>query len=138
MLVFQFSKVSGLFEIKGTSAPVADRRGYFRPPVDITFLDGTFIIKMDLPGAVPDDLTIHAGDFEVSIFGTIHLPDSQGPCRLMERPTGDFLRTLAFPIRIAPDKVTASMSNGVLEIAVPSVDLDRDPTRIEIKLTDAD
>jgi len=138
MLVFRFSRISGTFEISGTSSALEDRQGYFRPPVDITYREGVFVVKMDLPGASPDDMTIQAGDTELSIFGTIKPPDPPGPCRLMERPTGEFLRTLKFPIDISPDNVTAVLSGGVLEISVPAVDVDRDPTRIEIRIEGAD
>ncbi len=138
MLVFRFSRISGAFEISGTSAGTERARGIFRPPVDIYYSNRIFIVRMDLPGVDSDAMTIEAGDKEITIHGTTSVASSTGPCRLMERPSGNFQRTLKFPGRISPDKITAELDNGVLTIRVPAPELDRDPTTIEIRMTGAD
>jgi len=138
MLIFKFSKVTGTFEIEGTCCAIEDVCGYFRPPVDITYCEGIFTVKVDLPGALPDDIILQVGDREIIIVGVIDRPEKPGPCRLMERPSGEFLRTLNFHVGIVPDKARASLSNGILEITVPAVSVDRDPTRIEIRIDGAD
>jgi HSP20 family protein len=93
---------------------------------------------MDLPGVKPEDLSIEAGDNEISMAGVVPPPDPPGPCRLMERPSGQFHRTIGFPGRIESEKVEAHLSGGVLTLRVPSMELDRDPTRIEVKIEGAD
>jgi HSP20 family protein len=138
MLVFRFSRISGRFEIAGTSAGTEWTHGSFKPPCDISYRDRVFTVKMDLPGAGPDDISIEASDNSINIFGNIPSGNPPGPCRLMESPSGPFRRTINFPGNIAPDKVVAAITNGVLEIQIPAPDLDRDPTVIEVKITDGD
>jgi HSP20 family protein len=138
MLVFRFSRRSGAFEISGTSAGTERARGIFRPPVDIYYNDRIFTVRMDLPGVNVDALTIEAGDNSITIHGSTPVKGSTGPCRLMERPSGNFLRTLNFPGRISPDKITAELENGVLTMRVPAPELDRNPTTIEIRMSGAD
>jgi len=138
MLVFRYSRVSGRFEIAGTSGGTGQSRASFRPPVDISLRNGVFTVTMDIPGASPNDISIEASDYEINILGSITFDDPPGPCRLMERHSGSFVRTLSFPGRIAPDKVQAELGDGVLTLRVPSISLDRDPTRIEIRIEGAD
>ena len=138
MLVFRFSRISGQFEITGTTAGSGSTRGSFRPPVDISYRNKVFTLRIDLPGVNPEDLTIEASDNEIHIAGVAAPGDPPGPCRLMERPSGTFKRTLSFPERISPEDVRASLENGVLTIHIPSPDLSRDPTRIEIRIEGSD
>ncbi len=138
MLIFRFSQISRKFEISGTSAGQKISRGYFRPPVDISFRNRVFTIRIDIPGVNPDEITIEAGENEIVIQGAVSTEKSHGPCRLLERSSGIFLRKLKFPSRISPDKVEASMSNGVLTLHIPAPELGRDPTTIEIRIVGAD
>jgi HSP20 family protein len=138
MLIFRFNRISGRFEITGVSGATSHPLGSFRPPVDISYSGKTFIVRMDLPGASPEDILIEAGEQEITISGKIMSPDTSGPCRLMERPTGSFMRTISFPGKIVADKVTSQLQYGVLTIEIPAPDLDRDSTRIEIRIKGAD
>lgn len=138
MLVFRFSRQSGRFEISGTSAGQRMEQGSFKPPCDISWHDREFTVKMDLPGAGPDDLTIEASDNSINILGSMPSQNPPGPCRLIEAPSGPFRRSIKFPGQIAPDKVEASILNGVLTIKVPAPQLDRDPTVIEVRINGAD
>jgi len=138
MLIFRFSSISGRFEITGIAASGERPRGTFRPHVDISYHDRVFTIRMDLPGVVPENLLIEADEHEISIAGVVPPPDKPGPCRLMERASGQFRRTISFPGRIAPDKVDAHLSGGVLTLSVPAPELERDPTRIEVNIQGAD
>jgi len=138
MLVFRFSRISGRFEIKGVSGMQERPRTSFRPPVDISFSNRVFTVKVDLPGVDPDDVSIEVGESELVIAGSVPSGNPAGPCRLMERPSGAFMRRLNFPGRITADKVEASLTDGVLTIRVPAPDLTRDPTTIEIRIEGAD
>jgi HSP20 family protein len=138
MLVFRFSRLSGRFEIAGSKGSPERPRGCYSPHIDISFTKGAFTVRMDLPGVTPDDLSIEAGENEISIVGLSGKSEAPGVCRLMERQSGAFLRTVKFPVRIEPDKVEANLSSGVLTLTVPAPDMTRDPTRIVICLEGAD
>ncbi|HEX9744395.1 MAG TPA: Hsp20/alpha crystallin family protein [bacterium] len=134
MIVFTFSINSGRFEITGVKGESKSTRGYFKPKVDIAFAEGSFHVKMDLPGARPENIRIEANENEMNITGEVVRDYPCGPCRLMERSAGNFLRTIGFPCRIDPERITATLMDGVLSVEVPSPEAQRDPTRIEIPI----
>jgi len=136
MLILRFSSKSGKFEISGVSGSSNPKRGTFRPPVDISFRDHLYTVRMDLPGVKPDEITIEASDREVHIYGLKEHVPMPGVCRLMECPAGTFKRTISFDSQIEPDNIHAEIENGVLLLTVPAPGTDRTPTRIEIKSTD--
>jgi HSP20 family protein len=138
MLIFRFSKVSGRFEAVPVSTSEERGRSAHNPPVDISFQDHVFTVRMDLPGVNPENLSIEVGDSEVVVGGVIPPPTRPGPCRLIERPSGPFRRALYFPLRIASDRTEALLKDGVLTIRVPTFEIDHDPTRVEIRIDGAD
>lgn len=139
MLVFRFNPRSGRFEITGVSGRSDRPRTHFRPPVDISFKNKVFTVRMDLPGVNPDDLSIEAAESEINIVGEFSTSEENfGACRLMERPSGPFMRKLTFHGRISPDGVEAKLTDGVMTLKVPAPELSRDPTTIEIRIEGAD
>ena len=120
------------------AAPEEPVHGAYNPPVDISFHDHVFTVRMDLPGMGPENLSIEVTDNEIVVAGVIPPPSRPGPCRLIERPSGPFRRTLCFPVKIASDKIEAHLADGVLTLKIPACDLDRDSTRIEIRIDGAD
>ncbi|MFH1676668.1 MAG: Hsp20/alpha crystallin family protein [bacterium] len=132
MLIFRFNTVKNRFEIAGVSGVKGHSHSGFHPPVDISFYNGVFIVRVDLPGVERENLSIEVEENEISIIGEVPKPDKHGPCRLMERPSGVFVRTLGFPGRIAPDKVEAELINGVLILKIPAPESETEPTRVVI------
>jgi len=138
MFIFKFSRISGRFEISGAPSEIEGGGGFFRPPVDISYHDRVFTVRMDIPGIGPENISIEAMGNTLSITGTVPPPERPGPCRLMERPSGRFRRTLDFPGEVDVDRIEASLADGVLTVRVPVPSLERDPTRIEVKVRGAD
>ncbi|HDS30718.1 MAG TPA: Hsp20/alpha crystallin family protein [Firmicutes bacterium] len=138
MLIYRFSKLSGRFEITGAKGSSEHTLGHFRPPVDISFIDGLITVRMDVPGITAENLSIEAGENEIGISGVMPNSETPGVCRLMERSSGNFLRVIKFPTGIESDKVRANLESGVLTIVLPAPDFKRDPTRIVIQLEGAD
>ena len=93
---------------------------------------------MDIPGVDHENLSLEATESEISIVGLTKSNEAPGVCRLMERPTGHFLRSISFPGKIEPDGVEAELRNGVLTVTVPAPELTQDPTRIVIRIEGAD
>jgi len=132
MLIFRFNTVKNRFEIAGVSGVRGHSRSGFRPPVDISLCDGAYIVRVDLPGVERENLSIEVEENEISIVGEVLSSDKPGPCRLMERPSGIFARTLGFPGNIAPDKVEAELKNGVLTLKIPAPESETEPIRVVI------
>jgi HSP20 family protein len=137
MLIFRFSRISGRFEIVGAGT-VEGPKTAFRPAIDVSYFDQAFTVRMDIPGVTPEDMSIEAGDNEISISGSVPSIEQPGPWRLMERRSGPFRRTISFPSRIASDKIEAHLNNGVLTLKIPTPDLKHDPITIDIRIEGAD
>lgn len=46
---------------------------------------------------------------------------------------GNFSRTLVLPVRILPDKVKATLKNGILTVVLPKADEDKGSESVEVK-----
>ena len=91
------------------------------PLVDIVETNDKFVILADLPGVDPKDIDVQMEKGILTIRGERRLDrqtDSQTFART-ERLHGSFHRRFALPDSADPDKVSASGSNGVLEIVIP-------------------
>lgn len=52
--------------------------------------------------------------------------------QVSERSFGSFSRTIAVPETITHDQIKASFSDGVLEVKVPKLKIDKETRRIQI------
>ncbi len=96
-------------------------RAAFVPAADVTVSNGDLVLTMDLPGLTSDDLEIELVDGYLSMRGERKRPELAEGSRFArtERAFGKFERRLKLPDGVDPDKVTASMDNGVLSLIVP-------------------
>jgi HSP20 family protein len=139
MLIFRFNRTHGRFEITGIAGKVEQHEHHgFRPPVDISLSNRVFYVRLDLPGVLPEHISVEAGETYLAVTGTIRADEPPGPCRLIERHSGTFMRKLNFPVKITPDKVEARLENGVLSLKIPSPSAVRASTVIEIRVEGAD
>jgi HSP20 family protein len=138
MIALRFSKISGRFEITDAGLPASDSKGTFCPPVDISYCDGTVNVKVDLPGASPEDISIEAGETQLVISGAIQPSAQTGSCRLIERASGLFRRVIIIDGRISTEKIEAHLSNGVLTVKLPVTDFETTHEKIEIPIKGTD
>ncbi|WP_457621483.1 Hsp20/alpha crystallin family protein [Persephonella sp.] len=89
-----------------------------KPPVDIVEENDSFIIIMDLPGVLPEDVEIKGDERSITITG-IKKPLIAGKYVIMERSTGRFKRKVVFKDHINIENAYAKMENGILFIKVP-------------------
>lgn len=99
-------------------------RAAFLPQADVTVGDGDMVLTMDLPGLTADDLEIELVDGGLSVRGERKRPEVPEGTRWAhnERAFGRFERRVKLPDGVDPDKITASMDNGVLSLIVPKPD----------------
>jgi len=93
----------------------------FIPAVDVFEKEGEVVIKSDLPGLNRDDITLKIVGNSIIISG-----DKKAEERVerkdylrVERSYGSFTRTLNLPEGVDTGQVTASFTDGVLEIRLP-------------------
>jgi HSP20 family protein len=121
-------ELSQVLHNQGTSGP-------FIPPADLLIDENGVTVYMDVPGLRPENLEIELENDTLTVRGERPIPysseDGAGPARRIERSFGRFERSLRVPTGLDPDAIDASLSDGVLKLAIPKPVSQR-PRRIEI------
>ena len=104
------------------------------PLVNLTESADNFYIRAELPGIVSGDLEIQATTNSVSIGGERRIPaeNKEAKYHRREREAGKFSRMVNLPNEIDPDKVEASLVNGILTVVVPKAQAAK-PRQISVK-----
>jgi HSP20 family protein len=92
------------------------------PKVDVVQRGNELVVRADLPGVKPDDVTVEISDDAITISGERqdeHAEERGGIYRF-ERTYGAFLREIPLPEGAMGDQAKASFKDGVLEITVPA------------------
>jgi HSP20 family protein len=89
--------------------------------VNVRAFPDAWIVTADLPGTAPKDVEITAFGNELVVRGCRPGDDSDvgDAFALQERWSGSFVRTIALPEGVDPDRIRAELSDGVLTISVP-------------------
>lgn len=112
-------------------------KNVFRPRLDVQELDNKYLLNVELAGVNKEDVKISVlDDGSLNITGKkekLHIDEGKTYLR-SERMYGEFNRQFILPENADLGKITASYTNGVLEISV-SKSLPKVPkeTVIEIK-----
>jgi len=99
---------------------------------DIEETEDTFIVETDLPGVRADDIRLELRDNELHISGEHREKERVGVVRRQTRKVGEFDYVVSMPGDIDPDKVDATLHDGVLTVQLGKASTGR-PRRIEIK-----
>jgi HSP20 family protein len=104
------------------------------PNIEISETDKAIEISAEMPGLERKDVEISIDDDTLTIRGEKRTEENQKDknVQLSERSYGVFLRVLQLPPGIDPSSVQATMSNGVLKIAIPKP-AKSEPKKIEVK-----
>jgi HSP20 family protein len=103
------------------------------PAVNIYDDGESFLVRAELPGLKRDDLDISAKGDQLVIRGerTVQTPEPEANLHRSEREGGQFRRAVTLPRKVDPDKVSARLERGVLEIYAPRA-ADQRPRKVEI------
>jgi HSP20 family protein len=107
-------------------------RGPF-PPINVFQQGDDILAIIELPGVSKSDLQIQAKENSIRIFGkkAVDYPEEASLHR-RERVSGEFDRTLSFPVQIEPDGIKAEYRDGILAVFLPRAQSDKPRT---IKIT---
>jgi len=97
----------------GAGAPA----GGWAPAVDVVETDTTFILSVELPGVVREDVELSADGRRLEVAGERPQPPD-GSFALMERSYGPFRRVFELPSPIDSEAVSAELVAGVLTVTV--------------------
>ena len=93
----------------------------WQPRVDVYQTDEEFLLHVEAAGVREQDLQLHFEDGRLVVEGRRERPDLPCPqhCLQVEISYGAFRRVIALPREIDSESITASFSNGLLQIVVP-------------------
>jgi HSP20 family molecular chaperone IbpA len=90
------------------------------PPIDIFETEEGLVLRADLPGVTAETLELQVQDNKLTLFGRVAgaLPE---PARLahQEYRVGDFLRSFILSDDVDHERISARLSDGVLELTLP-------------------
>ncbi|MGK7891967.1 MAG: Hsp20/alpha crystallin family protein [Leptolyngbyaceae cyanobacterium] len=118
-------QMTRLFDDLGFSAAVQER-GLVNlvPAAELEETDEALILRLEVPGMKPDDLTVEVMAESVSVAG-----DRQSTAQSAEDGStrsefryGKFQRVIPLPLRIQNTKAEATYENGVLSLMLPKVE----------------
>ncbi|TVQ32740.1 MAG: Hsp20/alpha crystallin family protein [Phycisphaeraceae bacterium] len=93
----------------------------------------SLMIEAELPGFRMEDLDISLLGDELTIRGVRTETQTEGlNFRRRERISGEFARTVTLPVEVDPDRVSASLRDGVLTIELPKAASAR-PRKIQVR-----
>jgi HSP20 family protein len=108
--------------------------------MDLVETDSHFVLRADLPGMSEKDVKIELQDNVLTIAGerrSDHATEGKEGYFRLERASGSFSRSLTLPDGVNPAGVTATFTNGVLEVRIAKPEV-RKPQKIEISVGGAD
>lgn len=95
--------------------------GIREPAVDLYEQNDEIVVKAELPGLDADDIEVSITDHLLVLRGEKRKEEevNERDYYRSERVYGEFVRTVPLPAEADPEKVTATINNGVLEIHLP-------------------
>ncbi len=115
-------------------AELAAERYIITPPIDIHETDEGLVLRADLPGVTKETLELQVQDNKLTLFGRV-LPSVTENAKLVHQEylIGDFLRSFILSEEVDHDRITAKLSNGVLELVLPKAQKSK-PRKIQVNI----
>jgi HSP20 family protein len=102
-------------------------------PVEIEERDNEVIVRAEVPGFEAKELSVRADPYGLCIYGKSEQKteaDKKGHRHYSEISSNEVCRHVGLPTNINPDKASASLDKGLLEIKLPKA---APPKLVEIK-----
>jgi HSP20 family protein len=112
--------------------PVPVERYVFTPPIDIHEVDDGLVLRADLPGVSLDTLELQVQNNRLTLFGRVPQVAPEG-ARLIHKEyhEGDYLRSFILSDNVDHDRISAKLTNGVLEVFLPQTPKSQ-PRKIQV------
>ena len=103
------------------------------PPLDVWETESELVYAFDLPGIGEDKIGLEVQDDTLTVTAVRErtLEDQGDRFYRFERRQGSFARSVGLPAGIDDSKITASYTDGVLEVRVPKPE-EAKPRRIQL------
>jgi HSP20 family protein len=137
-----FDPVAGLLSLQRELERVLDKpfgidlgpsgRGVF-PPVNVFADRDGYVVKLEIPGIAPENVTIEAEGRTLTVSGKREVPTSgEGSFHRRERGAGQFSRSFQLPADLDLSRAEASCKHGIMTVRVPKRE-EAKPRQIAIK-----
>jgi HSP20 family protein len=105
-------------------------------PVELTESDEQLTVRAEVPGFSATEIQVSVEPERLALSGKSERTAEQktGQMVYTERRSNQFCRTLDLPARVDPAKATATLKDGILELAMPKAAQSQD-VRVEVKTT---
>jgi HSP20 family protein len=105
------------------------------PGVDVHEESDKFVVRADLPGVEPKEISITTDNGVLTLRGERHIErrENQKGFERLERVEGAFLRRFTLPNNVQQDQIKARHINGVLEVTIPKVAAP-EPKRVSVEV----
>jgi HSP20 family protein len=97
-----------------------EQRFLFTPPIDIYETNEGLVLQADLPGVSIKTLELQVQDNKLTLFGRVIpvVPPQARPLH-QEYAVGDFLRSFILSDEVDHERISATMTSGVLKVVLP-------------------
>jgi HSP20 family protein len=104
----------------GFNSPWETAPQAWSPRVDLVESDAAYLVRVELPGVSPDDVTLTLENRVLTLKGAKHLAKlDEGVTRhVHERLAGEFERRFRFPVPVEASAVEATFAHGLLTVSV--------------------
>lgn len=104
------------------------------PPIDIFETEEGLMLRADLPGVTAEGLELQVQDNRLTLLGKVESPAAP-EARLIhqEYHVGDFLRSFILSDDVDHERISAKLTQGVLEVFLPRTPRS-EPRRISVKV----
>lgn len=108
---------------------------HISPSIDVVEKDDEIVVHCDLPGIEKEDVDISLANNVLTIKGEKKSEEKKEKSRKYRNETwsGSFQRTISLPEIVDPEKVDATMKNGVLTVMLAKQE-DKKPKQINVKV----
>jgi len=99
-------------------------KAFVAPRIDLLEEKDALIAKIEVPGIKKEDLSITVENETLTVKGSFKTAEEvkEKDYYFAERATGGFLRTIPLPTKVQPEKVAATLHDGLLEIRLPKAE----------------
>jgi len=103
------------------------------PQVDIINRDKEVLVRATVAGFDKDDIEVTTTQDAVTLCGThrSERKDEAGEYYAREIRSEDFMRTVTLPARVDDAKAQASFRDGLLEVVLPKIEVEKHTLKIE-------
>lgn len=91
------------------------------PAIDIERDNGNLVVRADIPGITPEEVSIEVEDDILTVSGG-HQEEKETKDKhyvRRERSYGSFMRSMALPAGVDPKRIKAHTKDGVVEVTIP-------------------